>query len=140
MQWICQELAARYGIPLREPDPQAAAEAEALQHERQRLLAWRERQWRECHQARLDDLNRLDPAATALIQRGLRAGTAPFGFHRGAGRWVAGGGDRCTAANRSAAGGVDQPSCDVRGSGETQAGEGSRSGTDVYLDTLEHVG
>ncbi|MFN9658817.1 MAG: DNA primase [Cyanobacteriota bacterium] len=71
-----QELAERYGIPIPEEDPEAAARAEAEHKERQRLLAWRERQQREFHQALLDDLNQLGPAAIALRQRGLSEETA----------------------------------------------------------------
>lgn len=71
-----QELAGRYGIPIPEEDPEAAARAEAEHKERQRLLAWRDRQQKEFHQALLDDLNKMGPAAIALRQRGLTEDTA----------------------------------------------------------------
>jgi DNA primase len=70
-----RELASRHGLALPEADPQAAAKAEVLQRERQRLLAWRERQQRAFHQALLDDLDLMGPAAIALAQRGLTAET-----------------------------------------------------------------
>ena len=66
-----RELASRHGLALPEPDPQAAAQAEALQRERQRLLAWRDRQQQTFHQALLDDLERMGPGAIALAHRGL---------------------------------------------------------------------
>ncbi|MFN9643949.1 MAG: DNA primase [Cyanobacteriota bacterium] len=71
-----QELAERYGIPIPEEDPEAAAKAEAEHKERQRLLAWRDRQQKEFHRALLDDLNQMGPAAIALRQRGLTEDTA----------------------------------------------------------------
>jgi DNA primase len=71
-----RELASRHGLTLPEQDPQAAAQAEALQRERQRLLAWRDRQQCTFHQALLDDLKRMGPGAIALAQRGLTAETA----------------------------------------------------------------
>jgi DNA primase len=71
-----RELASRHGLALPEADPQAAAQAEALQRERQRLLAWRDRQQHTFHQALLDDLGRMGPAAIAVAQRGLTAETA----------------------------------------------------------------
>jgi DNA primase len=64
-----QELAGRYGIPIPEEDPEAAARAQAEHKERQRLLAWRDRQQKEFHQALLDDLNQMGPAAIALRQQ-----------------------------------------------------------------------
>ncbi|MFN9628718.1 MAG: CHC2 zinc finger domain-containing protein, partial [Cyanobacteriota bacterium] len=71
-----QELAHRYHLPLPEQDPQAAAQAEAHQRECQRLLAWRERQQQQFHQALLADLQQLGPASDALRQRGLSDDTA----------------------------------------------------------------
>jgi DNA primase len=71
-----RDLASRHGLALPEPDPQAAAQAEALQRERQRLLAWRDRQQQTFHQALLDDLERMGQGAIALAQRGLTAETA----------------------------------------------------------------
>jgi DNA primase len=71
-----QELARRYHLRLPEQDPQAAAQAEAHHRECQRLLAWRERQQQQFHQALLADLQQLGPASHALSQRGLSDDTA----------------------------------------------------------------
>ena len=71
-----QELARRYGIPIPEQDPQAAAHAEALRKEQQRLLSWREKQQQAFHQALLDDLERNGSAAAYLRDRGLSEETA----------------------------------------------------------------
>jgi DNA primase len=71
-----RDLASRHGLALPEPDPQASAQAEALQRERQRLVAWRDRQQQIFHQALLDDLERMGQGAIALAQRGLTAETA----------------------------------------------------------------
>jgi DNA primase len=71
-----QELAERYGIPIPDENPEAAAKAEAEHKERQRLSAWRDRQQKDFHRALLDDLNQMGPAAIALRQRGLSEETA----------------------------------------------------------------
>jgi DNA primase len=71
-----QELARRYGIPIPEQDPQAAAQAESLRKEQQRLLSWREKQQQAFHQALLDDLERNGSAAVYLRERGLSEETA----------------------------------------------------------------
>jgi DNA primase len=71
-----QELARRYGIPIPEQDPQAAAHAEALRKEQQRLLSWREKQQQAFHQALLEDLERNGSAAVYLRERGLSVETA----------------------------------------------------------------
>lgn len=71
-----QELARRYGIPIPEQDPQAAAHAEALRKEQQRLLSWREKQQQAFHQALLEDLERNGSAASYLRERGLSVETA----------------------------------------------------------------
>ena len=71
-----QELARRYGIPLPEQDPEAAARAEAEQRERQRLLQWRSRQEEEFHKTLLVDLQASGPAADYLKQRGITPETA----------------------------------------------------------------
>jgi len=71
-----QELARRYGIPIPEQDPQAAAHAEALRKEQQRLLSWREKQQQAFHQALLEDLERNGTAAAYLRERGLSEETA----------------------------------------------------------------
>jgi DNA primase len=71
-----QELARRYGIPIPEQDPQAAAQAEALRKEQQRLLSWREKQQQAFHQALLEDLERNGSAAAYLRERGLSEETA----------------------------------------------------------------
>jgi DNA primase len=70
-----QELARRYGIPIPEQDPQAAAQAEALRKEQQRLLSWREKQQQAFHQALLEDLERNGSAAAYLRDRGLSVET-----------------------------------------------------------------
>ena len=71
-----QELAGRYGIPLPQEDPQAAARAEAERRERQRLLAWRAEQVERFHQALLADLDAQGPASGYLHERGLTRQTA----------------------------------------------------------------
>ncbi|MFN5464058.1 MAG: DNA primase [Cyanobacteriota bacterium] len=71
-----QELAGRYGIPLPEEDPQAAAQAEILRKERQRLLSWREKQQGAFHQALLDDIAAQEPAWAYLQERGITPDTA----------------------------------------------------------------
>ncbi|MFN9570643.1 MAG: DNA primase, partial [Cyanobacteriota bacterium] len=71
-----QELAGRYGIPLPEEDPQAAAQAEILRKERQRLLSWREKQQEAFHQALLDDIAAQEPAWAYLQERGITPDTA----------------------------------------------------------------
>jgi DNA primase len=71
-----QELARRYGIPIPEQDPHAAAHAEALRKEQQRLLSWREKQQQAFHQALLEDLERNGSAPVYLRDRGLSVETA----------------------------------------------------------------
>ncbi|MFM7237941.1 MAG: CHC2 zinc finger domain-containing protein, partial [Cyanobium sp.] len=71
-----QELAGRYGIPLPEEDPEAAAKAVALSKERQRLMVWREKQQEAFHQALLADIDAQGPAWTYLQERGISAETA----------------------------------------------------------------
>jgi DNA primase len=71
-----QELARRYGIPLPEQNPEEAAKAEALRKERQRLLAWREKQQEAFHQALLDDIAVQGPALSYLQERGITPDTA----------------------------------------------------------------
>jgi DNA primase len=71
-----QELARRYGIPIPQQDPQAAAQAESLRKEQQRLLSWREKQQQAFHQALVEDLERNGSAAAYLRQRGLSEETA----------------------------------------------------------------
>jgi DNA primase len=75
-QAAVEALAQRYGIPLPEQDPQAAARAEAERRQRQRLLGQRHDQQRRFHTAFLADLARDGPAAVFLRQRGLHADTA----------------------------------------------------------------
>ena len=75
-QEAVEALARRYGIPLPEQDPQAAARAEAEHRDRQRLLATREAQQRSFHTALLADLARDGPAAVFLRHRGISADTA----------------------------------------------------------------
>jgi DNA primase len=70
------ELAGRYGIPLPEKDPEAAAQADALRKQRQRLLVWREKQQEAFHQALLDDIAAQGPAWAYLQERGLTPQTA----------------------------------------------------------------
>ncbi|MFN9244005.1 MAG: DNA primase [Cyanobacteriota bacterium] len=71
-----QELAGRYGIPLPEEDPQAAAQAEALRKDRQRLLSWRQKQQEAFHQALLGDIAAEGPACAYLQERGITPDTA----------------------------------------------------------------
>jgi DNA primase len=71
-----QELAGRYGIPLPEEDPEAAAQADALRKERQRLLTWRQKQQEAFHQALLDDIAAQGPAWAYLQERGITPDTA----------------------------------------------------------------
>jgi DNA primase len=71
-----QELAGRYGIPLPEDDPEAAAQADALRKERQRLLAWRQKQQEAFHQALLADIAAQGPAWAYLQERGITPDTA----------------------------------------------------------------
>jgi DNA primase len=71
-----EELARRYGIPIPEQDPQAAARAEAEQRERARLLALRQEQQERFQRALAADLARDGPAAAFLRQRGLTTATA----------------------------------------------------------------
>ena len=70
------ELAMRYGIPLPEQDPEAAARAEAEQRERQRLIQWCSHQQEEFHQTLLADLEASGHAAAYLKQRGIQTETA----------------------------------------------------------------
>ncbi|MEB3324535.1 MAG: CHC2 zinc finger domain-containing protein, partial [Cyanobacteriota bacterium] len=71
-----QELAGRYGIPLPEEDPEAAAQADAVRKERQRLLCWRQKQQEAFHQALLADIAAQGPAWAYLQERGITSGTA----------------------------------------------------------------
>ena len=71
-----EELARRYGIPIPEQDPQAAARLEAEQRERARLLALRQGQQERFQRALAADLATGGPAAAFLRQRGLSAATA----------------------------------------------------------------
>ncbi|MEB3167969.1 MAG: CHC2 zinc finger domain-containing protein [Synechococcaceae cyanobacterium] len=75
-QEAVEELARRYGIPIPELDPQAAARAEAEQRERERLLALRQGQQQRFQRALAADLASDGPAAAFLRQRGLSAATA----------------------------------------------------------------
>jgi DNA primase len=71
-----EELAGRYGIPLPEEDPHAAARADALRKERQRLLSWRQKQQEAFHQALLSDIAVQGPALSYLQERGITPDTA----------------------------------------------------------------
>lgn len=71
-----EELARRYGIPIPEQDPAAAARLEAEQRERVRLLALRQGQQERFQRALAADLARDGPAAAFLRQRGLTFVTA----------------------------------------------------------------
>jgi DNA primase len=74
-QAAVEALAQRYGIPLPEQDPQAAARAEAERRQRQRLMGQRHDQQRRFHAALVADLAREGTAAAFLAQRGLTAAT-----------------------------------------------------------------
>ena len=75
-QEAVEELARRYGIPIPEQDPAAAARLETEQRERARLLALRQGQQERFQQTLAADLARDGPAAAFLRQRGLSAATA----------------------------------------------------------------
>ena len=71
-----EELARRYGIPIPEEDPAAAARAQAEHAEMKLLLPLRAGQQQRFQRALATDLARDGPAAAFLRQRGIRSDTA----------------------------------------------------------------